>query len=187
MPNIFKRKKIEKESNVAKSPEHKPKSKKLSGKRALFVIWNIFSIAIYSCYTFFVTYRLSKHTFLGKAIVVLLIIYAITFLFLLIFSINSKKLKYRLKNYKSATNFLKYFVQIINFALSIVTAISAFITTGTTDISAISYAVLSLVITFFMILFEIAKIIVRKNIPLIKRNFLEMRDDDYANNKEKSK
>ena len=89
---------------------------------------------------------------------------------------NKKKLKRNLKNYKSATKFFKYAIQILNFTLSIITAISAFITTGTTDISAIAFAVLSIIITFFMILFEVAKIIVRKNIPLIKQNFLDLRD-----------
>ena len=85
-------------------------------------------------------------------------------------------MKYHLKNYKSATNFLKYAISIINFSLSIFTAISAFVTTGTTDVSAVLYAILSLFVTGFLILFEIAKIIVRKNIPLIKRNFLELRE-----------
>lgn len=85
-------------------------------------------------------------------------------------------MKSGLKNYKSATKFLKYAIQVLNFVLSIITAISAFITTGTTDFSAIIYAVLSLIVTGVLILFEIAFIIIRKNIPIIKRNFLEIRE-----------
>ena len=67
-------------------------------------------------------------------------------------------------------------MQIINFLLSIFTAISAFITTGTTDISALAYAIMSLFITIVFIFFEIVSIKIRKNFPLIKRNFLELRD-----------
>lgn len=85
-------------------------------------------------------------------------------------------MKTGLKNYKSATKFLKYAIQILNFVLSITTAVSAFITTGTTDFSAIAYAVLSLIVTGVLILFEVAVIIIRKNIPIIKQNFLEIRE-----------
>lgn len=106
-------------------------------------------------------------------------LYAYIAIFILIILINignRKKMRSGLKNYKSATKFLKYAIQILNFVLSIATAISAFITTGTTDLSAIAYAVLSLIVTGVLILFEIAVIIVRKNIPIIKRNFLEIRE-----------
>lgn len=170
----------QKESNIARTPEHINTILEPSKKsKILFVLWNIFSIALYSCYTLFVTYKLTEKTFLSKVIIYLLIAYAVIFIFLLFFGLSSKsKMKYHLKNYKSAVKFLKYIIQIINFVLSIITAISAFVTTGTTNISAIIYAVLSLIITIFFIMFEILKIIIRKNIPLIKHNFLEIRDSE---------
>ena len=88
-----------------------------------------------------------------------------------------------MKNYKSAINFLKYAIRIINFVLSIITAISAITSTGKVDFSLIGYAVLSFIITIILILVEIATIIIRKNIPLIKRNFLEIREPENYNDK----
>lgn len=85
-------------------------------------------------------------------------------------------MKYQLKNYKSATNFLKYTIQILNFVLSIATAISALVTTGTTDFSAVLWAVLSFILTIVAIMFEIGKIIIRRNISAIKQNFLDIRE-----------
>lgn len=177
---IFGREKREKESNVARTPESVAEEIVVPTKsKVAFLLWNIFSIALYTCYTLFVTYKLSEKNFLSKVILYLLIAYAVIFLLLIILSLNARnKMKNRLKNYKSAVKFFKYAIQIINFVLSIITAISAFITTGTTDVSAVLYAVLSLVITVFFIFFEIVKIIIRKNIPLIKYNFLEMRDKE---------
>lgn len=177
MVNFFRKKNIVKESNVAESPKVKRNPEPLTKAKVFFLIWNVLSITLYSCYTFFVIYNLSTKNFLSKVIIYLLIIYAAIFILLLLLSLgNRKKLNRRLKNYKSATNFLKYAIQIINFVLSIITAISALITTGTTDISAILYAVLSFIITLIFIFFEIVKIIIRKNIPIIKYNFLEIRD-----------
>lgn len=182
---LFRKKAPQKESKVVKTPENVELSKPKTAKTtAIFLIWNILSIALYSCYCFFVTYRLSQKNFLSKVILYLLFAYAIIFIILIFLSINSRKtMKNRLKNYKSAVKFFKYAIQIINFTLSIFTAISAFITTGTTDFSAIMYAILSLVITLFFIVFEIAKIIVRKNIPIIKYHFLEIRENNSSNNK----
>ena len=180
--NWFNKKNIEKESNIVETPEESKPKTIFSKVGLLFLIWNILSITLYSCYTMFVIYKLSSNSFLSKIIIYLLGIYAAAFVLLVLFSIgNRTKLKYRLKNYKSATNFLKYTIQIINFVLSIVTAISAFITNGTTNIGSLFYAFGSLVITFFLILFEIIKIIIRKNIPLIKRNFLEIREKPVKN------
>lgn len=177
MALLFNFKKRKKESNVAVSPEQKPKNEAFTKIRVFFFLWTILSIALYSCYTMFVIYRLAEKTFLSKVIIYLLYVYIGVFALLILLNLgNRKKLKYRLKNYKSATKFLKYAMQILNFMLSIVTAISAFITTGTTDIQAILFAVLSIIVTVVMIFFEVAVIIIRKNIPLIKRNFLEMRD-----------
>ena len=173
----FKRKKVQKESHIATTPETsqiQPSNKK---RNIAFLLWNILSIGLYLSYTLFVIYKLSETNFLSKIIIYLLVAYAIAFILLVIISIgNRTKLKYRLKSLQSAANFFKYFIQILNFVLSIITAISAFITTGTTDISAIMYAILSLAITLIFIIVEIAKIIIRKNIPLIKYNFLEIRD-----------
>ena len=82
----------------------------------------------------------------------------------------------QLKNYKSATNFLKYAMQILNFVLSIATAVSALISTGHADFSAVLWATLSFILTLIAILFEVAKIIIRKNITAIKQNFLDIRE-----------
>ena len=177
MLKLFKREKTKKESNIASSPEQKPKSESFSKLTIFFWLWNVLSIGLYTSYTLFVIYNLSQKSFLSKIIIYLLYVYIGIFILIILINLgNRKRMKSGLKNYKSATNFLKYAIQILNFVLSIVTAISAFITTGTTDFSAIAYAVLSLVVTGVLILFEIAVIIVRKNIPIIKRNFLEIRE-----------
>ena len=175
--SLFNRKKIEKESHIATTPEESKMQINSNKKNIAFLIWNILSIALYSSYTLFVIYKLSEHNFLSKIIVYLLGAYAVAFVLLILISIgNRTKLKYRLKNLQSIANFFKYFIQIANFVLSIITAISAFITNGTTDFSSILYAILSLAITLIFIIVEIAKIIIRKNLPLIKYNFLEIRD-----------
>ena len=175
--SLFNRKKIEKESHIATTPEESKMQINSNKKNIAFLIWNILSIALYSSYTLFVIYKLSEHNFLSKIIVYLLGAYAVAFVLLILISIgNRTKLKYRLKNLQSVANFFKYFIQIANFILSIITAISAFITNGTTDFSSILYAILSLAITLIFIIVEIAKIIIRKNLPLIKYNFLEIRD-----------
>ena len=177
MVKLFKKKNIEKESNVALTPEDENVHPPLSSIKIAFLVWNLLSITLYSCYTLFVTYKLAEKTFLSKIIIYLLAIYALAFVLLILIGIfNKNRFSTNLKNYKSATKFFKYTIQILNFTLSIITAISALITTGTTDISAIAFAVLAIIITFFMILFEIAKIIIRKHIPLIKQNFLDLRD-----------
>lgn len=175
--SLFNRKKIEKESHIATTPEESKMQINSNKKNIAFLIWNILSIALYSSYTLFVIYKLSEHNFLSKIIIYLLGAYAVAFVLLILISIgNRTKLKYRLKNLQSVANFFKYFIQIANFVLSIITAISAFITNGTTDFSSILYAILSLAITLIFIIVEIAKIIIRKNLPLIKYNFLEIRD-----------
>ena len=177
MMKWFRRKNIEKESNVAYTPDDEPVRRPFARIKLAFLLWNIFSITLYSCYTLFITYKLAQHTFLSKIMVYLLAIYAFAFVMLILLNLgNRKKLKSGLKNYKSATKFFKYTMQILNFVLSIITAVSAFITTGTTDISAIAYAILSIIITLIMILFEIVGIIIRKHLPIIKQNFLDLRD-----------
>lgn len=174
---MFKSSKKKKESNIAHSPEQQEKNEELTKTKVFFLLWNVLSIALYSCYSFFVIYRLAEKSFLSKIIIYLLILYAVIFILLILINIgNRKKLKYKLKNYKSATKFLKYTIQILNFSLSIFTAISAFITTGKTDFSTIGFAILSIFVTVISIFFEFVKIIIRKNIPLIKHNFLEIRE-----------
>lgn len=173
---MFRRRK-QKDLNVARTPEESKRQPRLKKISTLFFLLTVFSIAFYSCYTFFVIYKLAKKTFLSKIIIYLLGIYILVFLLLILLNLrNRRKMKSNLKDYKSATKFLKYSVQIINFVLSIITAISAFITTGTTDISALFYAIISMIITIVFIFFEIITIKIRKNLPLIKRNFLELRD-----------
>ncbi len=185
MTNFFKRKQKIKESNIAETPKSDPAKPKVSKRDIIFLIINILSIVLYSCYSLFVTYRMTdEKSFLGRFIIVALIVYAVAFILLILLSItNRKKLKHRLKNYKSAIKFLKYIVQIINFVLSIVTTISALVNNEKVDFSVIGFAILSFIITVILILVEIASIIVRKNIPLIKRNFLEIREPEKFNNK----
>ena len=177
---MFKWKK-EKESNIAYTPEESKKGplKKLN---SIFFVLTFLSIVLYSCYTLFIIYRLTEKTFLSKVIIYLLIAYIVVFVLLVIINLNNKKrMKSKLRDYKSATKFLKYIVQIINLVLSIITAISAFITTGTTDISALAYAVLSIIVTVVFIFFEIIVIKIRRSLPLIKKNFLELREKPSRN------
>ena len=51
--------KIEKESNVALTPEES-KREPIKKINTFFFLLTFFSIALYSCYTFFVIYKLSK-------------------------------------------------------------------------------------------------------------------------------
>ncbi|MBR3884853.1 MAG: hypothetical protein IKJ33_00090 [Clostridia bacterium] len=168
--------KIEKESNVAHTPEESRKSP-IKRINTFFFLLTFFSIALYSCYTFFIIYKLTEKTFLSKIIMYLLAIYVVVFVLLVLVNLgNRRRMKKNLKNYKSATKFLKYTVQLINLVLSIVTAISALITTGTTDISAIAYAILSMFVTFIFIFIEIITLKIRKNFSAIKQNFFELRE-----------
>ncbi len=174
---MFKRKKIEKETNIALTPENEDIRPTKTKFKVIFFLWNIFSITLYSCYTLFLTYRLAEKTFLSKIIVYLLALYSLAFLLLVLINIgNRKKLKSKLKNYKSATKFFKYAMQILNFVLSIITAVSALISTGKADLPTIAFAILSIFITLIMIFVEIISIIIRKNIPIIKQNFLDIRE-----------
>lgn len=183
MINIFKRRKQEKESNVATTPEPEKRTSTFTKWKVFFFIWNICTITLYSAYTLFVIYQMAEKTFLSKVIVYLLYAYIAAFVLLILINIgNRKKLKSGLKNYKSATKFLKYAMQILNFVLAISTAVSVLFTTGTFDFKTILFAVLSLIVTLVLILFEIAGVIIRKNIPIIKRNFLELRDKPVKRN-----
>ena len=139
MFNIFKRKPIEKESNVAstKTPVL-PIRETWSKMKVFFFLWNLISITLYSAYTLFIIYKLSLSTFLSKAIKWLLIAYIVAFVLLILINLgNRKRMNRQLKNYKSATNFLKYAIQILNFVLAITTAVSALISTGHTDFSSV--------------------------------------------------
>ena len=175
--SLLYRKKIEKESNIARTPENKLPVDGFSKSKFYLLLWNILSMAFYCCYIFFIILQISYSDFLSKLIIWLVYIYIGAFALLLLLSIGSKKkLKARMTNYKSALNFLKYFIQLVNFVLSIVTALSAFLVTGKTDIKALSYAIMSLGLTVIMVAFEVFKIIIRKNIPVVKKNFFEIRD-----------
>ena len=178
MFKLFKRKPIEKESKIASSPEPVPEKKeKWSKIQVFFFFWNLISITIYSAYTFFVIYNLSISTFLATLIKWILLAYGVAFLLLILINLgNRKRMNRQLKNYKSATNFLKYFIQTLNFILSIATAVNALIITGTTDFSAVMWAIVSFTFTVINILFEVAKIIIRRNFSAIKQNFLDIRE-----------
>lgn len=178
----------DKESKYAETPENSHDSKLNPTKlKVIFYIWNIFSIVLFSSYTLFIIYKLSEKSFLSKIIIYLLMVYCIVFVLLILISIgNRTRLKYRLKNFQSATKFLKYAIQILNFILAIATSISVFFSTGKVDVWAFFYGIISIILTLLCVIFEIAKVIIRKNIPLIKQNFLEMRDKPVPNRKKKN-
>ena len=184
------RNKTAKESNRVKTPDELVPEKKPKKITFWFLVWNLFPIIIYSLYTLFIVYNSTQKTFLSKVIVYLLGVYIFAFILLVLVNIgNRSRMKRDLKNYKSATKFLKYAVTIINFSLSIITVVNAFITNGTADFKTLLYAIIVLIITFISVLFEIGMIIVRKNISLIKQNFLELRDKakNELKNKEEDK
>ena len=165
-----------KESNIVDTPEESMPEKKQKPITGWFLLWNLVPILLYCGYTFFFVYKNSQSNFLSKIVIYLLAIYVVVFILLLLVSLgNRSKMKRNLKNYKSAATFLRYTITIINFTLSIITLIGAFITTGAVDFSSFLYAVLILIVTVISIFFEIGKIIVRKNIHLIKQNFFDLR------------
>ncbi|MBQ8451264.1 MAG: hypothetical protein IJ538_00590 [Clostridia bacterium] len=177
---LFKKK--TKESKIAETPKEDVTEEKFSGKDIFFFVLTVLSVILYSSYTLFVIYNQASKNFLSNFIVYLLIAYVIIFLILIVISFgNLKKMKFRLKNFQSATYFLKYIIQIINFILSIVTAISAFMTTGQTNFSTIIFAILSLLMTIILIFIEIIKIKIRKNMPIIKQNFLDLHEKPRKN------
>ena len=182
---MFGFKKNNKESNMAETPETAMPKKKDKPITVWFLLWNFVPIIVYCGYTFFFVYKTSQNNFLSKIVVYLLGAYVVVFLLLVLFNLRSKsRMKKGLKNYKSATNFLRYTVTIINFSLSIITLIGAFITTGAVDFKSFMYAVLIIIVTIISIFFEIGKIIVRKNFSAIKQNFFEIRDRFQGRHKE---
>ena len=96
-------------------------------------------------------------------------------------------MKRNLKNYKSAASFLRYTITIINFTLSIIPLIGAFITTGAVDFKSFIYAILIIIVTIISIFFEIGKILIRKNISVIKQNLLDLRMNGLKKQKEDDK
>ncbi len=176
--------KKEKLSNEIYTPPEAVPKKKISKAKIFFYVFNILSIVLYTTYTLFVIYRMTEKTFLSKFIIFLLYAYAAAFVLIVLLNLtNRKKLKRKLKNYQSTANFLKYTIQILNFVLSIATAISALFATGSLDFNALGYAILSIFVTVVMVFIEIIKIIIRKNLPIIKYNFLEIRDKVDLNQK----
>ena len=123
-----------KESNVATTPFDNIPQKKDKPITVWFLLWNIVPIVLYCCYTFFFVYKTSQNNFLSKVVIYLLGAYVAVFVLLVLINIKSKsRMKRGLKNYKSAASFLRYTVTIINFSLSIITLIGAFLTTGSVD------------------------------------------------------
>lgn len=183
-------KKTEKISKHAETPELETNEKKKSrfgGIKLFFFIWNIVSITVYSAYTLYVLYNMTEATFLSKAMPFLLMLYALVFLILIILGLFDKKhMSSNLKNYKSAINFFKAFVQILNFVLSMITIVSVFIQTGKPDFTGFMFAILSLLLTLASIFFEIIKIIIRKNMGIIKQNFLEIHDKPKTRKKKEN-
>lgn len=175
--SIFKRKQVQKESNIATTPIEKTPVETFSKKKFYLLLWHIISLALYLVYIFYFIIKIAQGNFLSRLIFWLIYGYIAAFFIIVIISIgNKRKLKSRMKSFKSAVKFLKYFIQIVTFVMSIVTAISAFIATGKFDMSALIYAFVSLILTIIMVLFEVIKIVIRKNIPTVKHNFLEMRE-----------
>lgn len=170
-------KKRQKESNIieTKGPIVLPEDKHAKF-RFWFLLWNIVSLTFYTCYAFLTIYKLSEGSFLKNVFIYFLVGYTIAFALLVILNMgNQKKLGKKLKDYKSATKFLKYFIQLVNFTLSCITFFQS-IGKTTISFSSVLFALFSLTITIFNILLECAILIIRKNMPLIKQNFLELRD-----------
>jgi len=179
MSLLFKKKPIEKESNIASAPEHIKAPSPFSAKKFYIMLWNILSMAFYCIYVFYLIFKVPEISFLYNIIVYVLYGYGIALALILLFSIGKKsKRKARLKNYKSAIKFLQYTIQIVSFVLLIVTAVSALFTTGKLDIRALTNALSSLILTCIMIFFEVIKIMVRKNVPVVKENFLRLKEED---------
>lgn len=174
---FFNRKTIEKESKIASTPKDKLPMQEFSRMKFFLLLWNIISIGLYCIYIAYLVLHTAQGKFLSTFIIWLLYIYVGIFILILIISIFQKnKLKDRLKNYKSAINFFKYFIQLVTFVLSIITAISTFLTTGKTDTVALKSAIFSLGFTVVMIVFEVVKILIRRNMPTVKQNFLVIRE-----------
>ena len=195
--SIFNRKKVEKESNVASTPENAKPKVEFSVAKFYYMLWYIFSMTFHICYVTYIIITIAQENFLSTVIKYLLYGYAAALILIVLISLGNKsKLKARLTNYKSALNFLKYLIQMISFVLSLVTAISSFFTTGKFDSIAMSSAITSLLLTAIMAFFEFLKVMIRKNIPIVKQNFLRMKEhgdvedikgqtpqtDDTANN-----
>lgn len=175
--SIFNRKRIEKESNIAGTPENAKPKAEFSVAKFYYMLWFLFSMTFHICYVTYIIITIAQKNFLSQIIVYLLYGYAIALVLIILFSLGNKsKLKARLTNYKSAVNFLKYLIQMISFVLSLVTAISSFFTTGKFDSLAMSSALTSLLLTAIMAFFEFIKIMIRKNIPIVKQNFLRMKE-----------
>ncbi|MBQ8425312.1 MAG: hypothetical protein IJX17_04755 [Clostridia bacterium] len=176
---LFKKRVIEKESNIASAPEHIKAPSTFSAKKYYLLLWNILSMTFFCIYVFYLIFRVPEISFLYNIIVYVLYGYGIALILILLLSIGKKsKLKTRLKNYKSAIKFLQYTIQIVSFTLLIVTAISSLFTTGKLDVLALKNALSSLVLTCIMVMFEVFKIMVRKNVPVVKENFLRLKEED---------
>ena len=176
---LFNRQKKEKETNIAVTPESPKPKKEFSKAKFYYLLWTIVSMAFHCCYVFYLIISVAQQYFLSQAIFFLLCIYGVVLVFIIIFSLgNKKKMKSRLKTYKSALNFLKYLIQLISFTLSIINAISTFFVTGVFDRISLLNAFVSLIITVIMVLFEVVKIMIRRNIPIVKSNLLKIKEKE---------
>ena len=180
------KKKVDKQTNIASSPEQAPEKKEFSKAKFYYLLWYIVSLSFHLGYVVYLILTIAEKTFLSKAITYLLYGYGVVFLIIVLVSLKDKKrLKDRIKNYKSALNFLKYLIQLISFTVSIVNAISSFFVLGKFDRTALGTAMISLILTLIMIVLEVTKIIIRKNIPIFKRNFLRIKEKEEIKKEKK--
>ena len=187
---ILNKKQMQRETNIATSDRYyvdngKPK-KDFSKAKMYYLLWSIVSMAFNIGYAFYVIFTVAKQNFLASTIKILLVIYGVILVLVIMLSLgNKKKMKSRLKTYRSALNFLKYLIQLISFSLAIVNAISSFFVTGQFARAAIASAFTSLIITVIMIFIEIVKLMIRKNIPIVKQNLLKIKEKEEIEKQEK--
>ena len=176
---ILRKKQIQKESNIASAPQHIKAPSSFSVKRFYLLLWEILSMTFFCIYVFYTIFRVPEISFLCDIIIYVLYGYGFALILILLFSIGQKsKRKARLKNFKSAIKFLQYTIQAVSIVLLLVTAISSIFTTGKIDIRALTSALYSLIVTCVMVFFEVIKIMIRKNIPVVKENFLRLKEED---------
>ena len=102
------KKKVDKQTNIASSPEQAPEKKEFSKAKFYYLLWYIVSLSFHLGYVVYLILTIAEKTFLSKAITYLLYGYGVVFLIIVLVSLKDKKrLKDRIKNYKSALNFLK--------------------------------------------------------------------------------
>lgn len=183
---LFSGKKVEKEASVSTNVTMSKPKKEFSKAKFYYLLWNIVYMSFTFCYAFYLIITVAEQNFLADVIKFLLYFYGAVLVLVILFSIGSKKkLKRRLTTYKSALNFLKYLIQLISFSLAIVNAISSFFITGKFDSNALSSAFASLILTVIMAVIEIVKIMIRKNVPIVKQNLLKIKEREEIERQER--